>query len=154
MLDASPEIEELAHRVIGAAIEVHRHLGPGFLEAAYEEAMAVELALRGVPFQRQHEIDVLYKGRCVAISRLDLLVDQHLVVELKAVDRISPIHVAQTVSYLSSLGLELGLIINFNVVQLRQGIRRVIRSDDPKWSSRLRVLRVRWPCRGPAAATR
>jgi GxxExxY protein len=107
-------------------------LAPGFLEAAYEEALCVELRLRGTPFRRQHEIDLFYKGHIVATSRVDLLVDERLVVELKAVESINSLHVAQTVSYLSSLGFELGLIINFNVHALRQGIRRVIRSVDPE----------------------
>jgi GxxExxY protein len=132
MLEASDSVERLAYDVIGAAIEVHRHLGPGFLESAYEEALSVELQLRGIPFRRQHEIDVFYKGHIVASSRVDLLVADRLLVELKAVEAINSMHVAQTVSYLSSLSFELGLIINFNVVALRHGIRRVIRSIDPE----------------------
>jgi len=133
MLVAPPEVEQLAHRVIGAAIEVHKHLGPGFVERSYEEAMAIELALQGIRFRRQLEIDIHYKGRAVATSRLDFLIDDKLLVELKAVDAIGPLHVKQTLSYLAASGLELGLILNFNVPSLNErGIRRVFRSIYPE----------------------
>ena len=120
------ELDRCAHEVIGAAIEVHRHLGPGFLEAVYEEAMMVELALRGVTVRRQVPIALAYKGRSLPRVQLDLLVEDELVVELKAVERLSPIHVAQVISYLKAGAFQLGLLINFNVPTLRQGIRRVI----------------------------
>ena len=95
--------------------------------------MAIELGLRGIPFLCQHEIDIEYKGRPVATHRLDLLVHDRLIVELKAVERIAPVHVTQTLSYLTACGLELGLIINFNVSSLSAGgIRRVIRSLYPE----------------------
>jgi GxxExxY protein len=133
MLEASQDVEQLAHRVIGAAIEVHKHLGPGFLESAYEEALAVELGLRRIAFRRQFEIDVSYKGRAIATQRIDLLIEDKLVVEIKAVEGIVPVHIAQTLSYLSAYGLELGLILNFNVPSLNErGIRRVIRSIHPE----------------------
>lgn len=133
MLVASPEIEQLARRVIGAAIEVHRHLGPGFVERSYEEAMAIELAMQGIRFRRQTEIDIRYKGHIVTTSRLDLIIDDKLIVELKAVEAISILHVKQTLSYLAACGLELGLILNFNVPSMNErGIRRVFRDIDPE----------------------
>jgi GxxExxY protein len=120
------ELDELARRVIGAAIEVHGVLGPGFLESVYEEALCVELTLRGIQFGRQVPIGVQYKGQTVGDARLDLLVGEKLVVELKAVERLAPIHVAQILSYLKATRLQLGLLISFNVTLLRHGIRRVI----------------------------
>ena len=117
-------IDTLAHRVIGAAIDVHRKLGPGYLECVYEEALCVELALRQMHFARQAPFHLLYKGVPVGERRVDLLVEQRLVVELKAVDRLAPIHLAQALSYLKALRQPLGLLINFNVPVLRDGIRR------------------------------
>lgn len=117
-------LDNLAHQVIGAAIEVHRRLGPGYLENVYEAALAVELALRGVSFERQKLFSLHYKGQ----GRLDLLVEEQLVVELKAVDMLAPVHKAQVISYLKATGLKLGLLINFNVSVLKQGIKRVIQS--------------------------
>ena len=131
MMEAARDVEELAYRVIGAAIEVHDHLGPGLLESMYEQAMTVELGLRAIAFRRQHELDVAYKGVALGSARIDLLVEDKLVLELKAVDAIAMIHVAQTNAYLAMTGLELGLILNFNVPALKErGIRRVIRSVD------------------------
>jgi GxxExxY protein len=133
MLEASREVEELAHKVIGAAIEVHRHLGPGFSESCYEEALTIELPLRAIAFRRQHEVDIHYKGRVITTHRLDLLVGDMLVVELKAIERINPVHVKQTLSYLTACGLELGLIFNFAVGSLGEGgIRRVFCSIYPE----------------------
>ena len=109
------DVDELARRVIGAAIEVHRHLGPGFLESVYEEALCVELELREIPFERQRPIGVDYKGHSVGQGRLDLLVGDRLLIELKAVDRLAPIHNAQVMSYLKATKLHLGLLINFDV---------------------------------------
>jgi GxxExxY protein len=117
---------ELSNRVIGAAIEVHRHLGPGLLESVYEAAMAMELADLNIPFERQKPIVVSYKGRPLEIGfRVDLLVDDKLVVELKAVDMISNIHLAQVLNYVKLTGCKLGLILNFNVSQMRYGVKRV-----------------------------
>jgi GxxExxY protein len=119
------DIDRLARRVIGAAIEVHRALGPGFLESAYEEALCIELALREIPFARQMAVDLRYKAVSIGTARLDLLVDRRLVVELKVVDDFAPIHVAQVLSYLKATQLPLGLLINFNVAKLRQGLKRI-----------------------------
>ena len=130
MLEAARDVEELAYRVIGAAIEVHTLLGPGLLESMYEEAMVHELALRRISFRRQHLLDVAYKGAPLGSARIDLLVEDKLILELKAVDAIAMVHVAQTNAYLAMTGLELGLILNFNVPSMNRGIRRVIRSLD------------------------
>jgi GxxExxY protein len=119
-------IDNLAHSVIGAAIQVHRYLGPGYLESVYEEALAIELALRGLSHERQSPVGVEYKGHIVGESRLDLIVERRLIVELKTVERLAPIHRAQVVSYLKATGLHLALLINFNEVVLRNGIRRII----------------------------
>jgi GxxExxY protein len=124
--DGCARIEDLANRVIGAAIEVHRNLGPGFLESVYEEAMAVELSLRQIPYSRQIVFNVDYKGHAVGTSRLDLLVDNCLPVELKAVDALPPIHTAQVLSYLKATKHRLALLINFNVSVLKDGIKRIV----------------------------
>ena len=126
MKEPSPKLDQLAHEVIGAAIEVHRTLGPGYLESVYEEALAIELALRGIPFTRQVVIAVDYKGHSVGESRLDLLVGGQLVTELKAVEALAPIHSAQVISYLKTTGHPLGLLINFNVCDLKDGVKRVV----------------------------
>jgi GxxExxY protein len=125
---ASPEVEELAFDLIGAAIAVHRELGPGYLEMVYENALCVELGIRKIPYSRQHPISLNYKGHNVGEGRLDILVDNCLVVELKAVESLSPIHKAQVISYLKVTGCELGLLINFNVMVLKDGIQRVIQN--------------------------
>ena len=122
----STEQDELTRQVIGAAMEVHRVLGPGFLESIYEEALGVELSLLRIPFRRQVVAHVDYKGRKIGEGRIDLLVDERLVVELKAVEHLAPIHVAQVLSYLKAMKLRIGLLITFNVPALRLGIKRVI----------------------------
>ncbi len=119
-------VDELAHIVIGAAIEVHKVLGPGFLESVYEEALCFELQMRGIPFERQAAIAVNYKGCQVGEGRLDLLVGGVLIVELKAVSELAPVHSAQVISYLKATGHKLGLLINFDVRMLKDGIKRVI----------------------------
>jgi GxxExxY protein len=119
-------LDRLAHAVIGAAIEVHRHLGPGFLESTYQKALQVEFRLRGIPAAPQHPVGLTYKGAAVGEGFLDFLVEECLVVELKAVDKLAPIHTAQVISYLKATKLCLGLLINFNTPVLRDGVRRVI----------------------------
>ena len=123
------ELDHLAHAVIGAAIEVHRVLGPGYLESTYQEAMEVELRLRGIAFERQLSFGVQYKGTRVGEGRIDLVVEHRLVVELKTVDALLPIHKAQALSYLRAVDLSLALLINFKVAVLRDGIKRVVRSS-------------------------
>ncbi len=116
---------EITERVIGAAIEVHRALGPGLLESAYEECLAHELALGGVTFDRQRPLPVEYKGVMLDCEyRLDLLVENTVVVEIKAVSEIEPVHEAQLLTYLRLGGWRVGLLINFNVPVLKNGIRR------------------------------
>jgi len=124
--EPSQEVDDLARKVIGAAIEVHRALGPGYLESVYEEALAYEIGLYNIPYERQVKVKVAYKGHSVGEGKLDLLVAKILPVELKAVDALAPIHQAQLLSYLKMTGLQLGLLINFNVPLLKQGIKRVI----------------------------
>ena len=121
------DIEEACNETIGAAIEVHRHLGPGLLESAYETCLAHELRQRGLKVETQQALPVVYKGlRLDAGYRLDLLVEQVLVVELKSTDQLQPIHLAQVLTYLKQSGFTLGLLINFNVPLLRNGIKRVV----------------------------
>ena len=119
------EINQVTETIIGAAIEVHRALGPGLLESTYEECLCRELSLRGVPFERQRSLPVEYKGlRLDCGYRLDLLVADTVVVEIKAVESLLPIHEAQLLTYLRLGGWKVGLLINFNVAILKQGIRR------------------------------
>lgn len=120
------ELNGLSSAVIGAAIEVHRLLGPGFAESVYEEALCIELAERGIPFARQAAIQVRYKGRLVGEGRLDLLVADVLIVELKVVDALAPVHTSQLLSYLKATGHPLGLLMNFNVPRLMQGVKRLV----------------------------
>ena len=123
---AGKEVELLAYKVIGVAIEVHRLLGPGFLEAVYETALCHEMELRGIPHQRQAGVPVRYKGVVVGEGKVDLLVGGLLIVELKACEMLTKTHKAQAISYLRATDLELALLINFNVELLREGIKRVL----------------------------
>ncbi|MGE3076898.1 MAG: GxxExxY protein [Dehalococcoidia bacterium] len=125
-MSATVEDEGAAAAVIGAAIEVHRALGPGFLESVYEEALATEFRLREIPFIRQPVVEIGFKGHRVGEQRLDFLVCGCLIVELKAVESLAPIHTAQVVSYLRATNLRLGMLLNFNVSKMTAGIRRVI----------------------------
>ncbi|MUL38700.1 GxxExxY protein [Gloeocapsopsis dulcis] len=118
--------EQLAYAVIGAAIEVHRVLGPGFLERVYQEALVVEFLMRGIPHQVQKPIAVEYKGNPIGEGKLDFLVGNTLIIELKAVEKLAPIHEAQVLSYLKMTGCPLALLINFNAPLLRNGIKRII----------------------------
>ena len=127
-MEPSSELDALARRVIGAAIEVHRILGPGYLESVYEEALAIELGMQGVPCDRQTPLKIEYKGKAVGEGRLDLLVADRLVVELKTVDNLLPIHHAQVLSYLKVTRKQIGLLINFNVRVLRDGVKRIVLS--------------------------
>lgn len=119
------DLNEVTEHVIGAAIEVHKHLGPGLLESAYEECLCHELSLRGIPFERQRPLPVEYKGIKLDCGyRLDLLVAGAVVLEIKAVTFIQRIHEAQLLSYLKLGGWKIGLLLNFNVPVLKEGIRR------------------------------
>jgi len=121
-------LDEMARVVVDAAVEVHRVLGPGLLESVYEQALSVELALRSVRFVRQVPVVITYKNVAIGEARLDFLVAERLVVELKACQGLLPIHFAQVLSYLKASDQSLGLLINFNVRLLRQGVRRVVRT--------------------------
>jgi GxxExxY protein len=119
--------EDLTGEIIGAAMSVHRELGPGLLESAYQVSMNRELTLRRIPFQSQVDIPVEYKGvRLDCGYRIDLLVDKRVVVELKSIERFQSVHEAQLITYLKLSGVHVGLLINFNVPALRQGIVRRI----------------------------
>jgi GxxExxY protein len=131
-MEPDPELNRITNAIIGAAIEVHRALGPGHLESAYEEAMDVEMALRGMPFRRQVGVVLTYKRREVGKAWLDFLVEDRVVLELKSVEQIAPAHTAQVTSYLSMTGYPLALIINFNVPALRHGIRRIAGRPRPR----------------------
>lgn len=127
LVEPSVEANALSNRVIGAAIEVHRVLGPGLLESMYESALCIELELQGIAFQRQVQLPVMYKGHTIeAVYRVDLVIDSQIVLEIKAVDRLVEIHDAQLLTYMRLLRLPLGIIINFNVPLLRDGIRRKV----------------------------
>jgi len=122
------DIEKLIHDVIGAAIEVHKVLGPGHLEAHYENALCIELELHGIPFKGQQILKLQYKGHEVGEGRIDLVVAEVLVVELKAVESIANVHVAQVISYLRIRESRAGLLLNFNVpaMNTKDAVRRVI----------------------------
>jgi len=121
------DVNKTTEAIIGAAIEVHKHLGPGLLESTYEECLCEELSLRKIPFKRQVALPVVYKGKKLdAGYRIDLLVNNEVVVELKTVDAILPIHEAQTLTYMRLGGWQVGLILNFNVTILKNGIKRLV----------------------------
>lgn len=133
MKQGDREIERPAEidtdRILGACIEVHRLLGPGLLESTYEQCLCRELSLRSIPFRRQVAMPVAYKDvRLDCGYRIDLIVNDRIVVEIKAVEQLQPTHLAQLLTYLKLGGYDVGLLINFNVPSLRQGIRRVRRN--------------------------
>ena len=120
------EMDDLTGKVISAAIEVHKSLGPGLLESAYEECLCRELDLRGINYERQQDLPIEYKGIKLNCGyRLDLVVAGKLILELKACNALEPIHEAQLLTYLKLTGLKIGLLINFNVPVLKMGIRRI-----------------------------
>ncbi len=119
--------KELTGQIIGAAIEVHRELGPGLLESVYQTCLARELALRKVPYEQEKSLPVEYKGMLLDCGyRLDFVVANKVIVELKAVDKVHPVHQAQLLTYLKLTGCKVGLLINFNVPILKNGIKRLV----------------------------
>ncbi len=121
------ETDGLSRRVIGLAIDVHRAIGPGLLESAYEECLCRELELQAIPFARQLSIPVEYKGKRLDCGyRLDLLVDRRLIVEVKAAERLLPIHDAQLLTYMRLANIRIGLLMNFHSLTLKDGIRRLV----------------------------
>lgn len=120
------DLKDLTEKIIGCAIEVHRQLGPGLLEATYEAALCIELSEAGIPHQRQVSFPVVYKGKTIGEYRLDLLVADAVVVEIKSVERFDPVFEAQVLTYLRATGKKVGLLINFNSRLLREGVRRFV----------------------------
>jgi len=118
------DINQITEKIIGCAIEVHRTLGPGFLEATYEEALCIEFTDAGMKFQRQMPFPIMYKGRNLGQYRLDLLVDEQVIVEIKSVERFDSVFEAQVLTYLRVTGKRIGLLINFNSRLLRDGVKR------------------------------
>ena len=117
--------DQQTEKIIGAAIEVHRRLGPGFLESVYEKALCHELGLQGIPFNQQVEVRITYKEQLVGKQRLDLIVDDEVIVEIKALDKTPAVATAQVLSYLRATNLKRALIINFGEAKLTSGIKRI-----------------------------
>ncbi len=118
--------EDLIHRVIGCCITVHRELGPGLLEPIYHRAVGIELEASGIPFEREKRFPVRYRGKPLYVHRLDLVVDNRLMLELKAVERLHPVHQSQVLSCLRVSKLKVCLLINFNVALLPDGNKRIV----------------------------
>jgi GxxExxY protein len=134
-------LDRITESIIGAAIEVHRALGPGLLESAYEACLAFELAQRGLSVEQQKPLPVIYREVKLDCGyRLDLLIEEQVIVEVKAVDRLTPIHQAQLLSYLRLSSCKVGLLINFNVKVLKDGLRRVV-NNFPDFPRSLRAQR-------------
>ena len=123
MLEGNTDITE---QIIGCAIKVHRELGPGLPEAICETALCIELQSQGIPFKRQVGVPVYYKGHLISEHRPDLIVADEIVIEVKNVERIAQVHVAQVLTYLRITSLKVGLILNFNSATMRAGVRRVV----------------------------
>jgi GxxExxY protein len=129
-IDASNPINEVTRQIIGAAISVHRELGPGLLESAYQACLEFELVRRNIDFKRQETVPLVYQGNYVECGyRADFIVAGKVIVEVKSVEAIGKIHIAQLITYLKLTRLQSGLLLNFNVTSLRHGIRRLDRRD-------------------------
>ena len=129
--DMPAALEDLARIVVDSVFSVHKELGPGFLERIYEEALICEFQDRGIDYLRQYPVAVSYKGRILPCDyKIDLIVENNIILELKTVDRIAPIHEAQIISYMKQQGAPLGLIVNFNEALIKNGIKRVILSSN------------------------
>ena len=126
MKEVDKRTNSLSYEIIGAALEVHKILEPGLLESVYEDALCIELEERGIRYERQKEIGISYKGKNIGKGRIDVLVDNLVIVELKAVEQLMPIHKAQVMTYLKITNLRLGLLINFNTTLLKNSINRII----------------------------
>ena len=118
-------MDEITHSIIGAAIEVHKILGPGLLESIYEEALCKEFEFQDISYKRQIRINVTYKGHVISGQRIDLLVENEVIVEIKSLTKIPDIAIAQTLSYLRATRLKRGLLINFGASRIHQGIKRL-----------------------------
>ena len=124
-MEPDPALNRVTNAIIGAAIAVHRELGPGHLEAVYQKALAIEFDYRGIAYERELAVTVTYRGQVVGEGRMDFLVEGKVVVDLKAAESVSPVFVKQMISYLKMTRHRLGLVINFNVPVLTAGIRRI-----------------------------
>jgi GxxExxY protein len=122
---------ELTGRIIGCAMEVHRTLGNGFQEVIYQRAMAIEMAVQGLEYSREHEMEIFYKGSHIGTRRVDFFVDGKVMVELKAVVQMEDVHLAQAINYLEAYGLEIGLLINFGNKSLQ--FKRVMKPEGNTW---------------------
>ena len=120
------ELETLVHKTIGCCITVHRELGPGLLESIYSRATCLELEACGIPFEQEKRIPVFYRGGLLCHQRLDLVIDNRIVLEIKSVEKLNPVHHAQLLSYLRISGIRVGLLINFNSAILRDGLKRIV----------------------------
>lgn len=121
------EFDKLSNRVLGCAIEVHRELGPGLLESTYERCLAFELKLNGIEFKSQHPLPVIYKGLQLECGyRVDLLIENKLIIELKSVEKLNNVHQAQLLTYMKLADVPTGLLINYNTVKLKDGIKRFV----------------------------
>jgi GxxExxY protein len=120
------DLNQLTEKIIGCGIEVHRNLGPELLEATYEEALCIELGESSIRYRRQAPFPILYKGRTLGEYRVDLLVEDAVIVEIKSVERLDPVFEAQVLTYLKATGKRVGLLMNFNSRLLRDGIKRLI----------------------------
>lgn len=126
-IEDNAEPEGLSYKIIGAAIEVHKNLGPGLLESAYEKCLAYELRSRGMNFENQLELPIKYKENFVNCNyRLDFLVENSIILELKSVEKLTPLHESQLITYLKLSKIRVGILINFNVNLLKEGISRLI----------------------------
>lgn len=135
-----PREDKITGEIIGAAIEVHRELGPGLLESAYEQCLCHELSLRGLPFKRQVELPVTYKEVCLDCGyQMDIVVAETVVVELKTVDALLPVHDAQLLTYLKLYNRQIGLLINFNVPVIKDGLKRIVNNYEPSSSASPRL---------------
>ena len=122
----SPEADALITRIIGCALTVHRVLGPGFLESIYAAALAYELEAADIPFERERSVAVNYRGRLIGGQRVDFIVSNTVILEIKAVSRMDPVFQAKLISYLRTTELRAGLLINFNLPLLKEGIKRIV----------------------------
>ena len=131
-------LDQISHRIIGAAIEVHRHLGPGLLESAYQSCLVFELRQLGVKLEEQKPLPVVYKQVKLDCGyRLDLIVEDEIIVEIKAIEKLLPIHEAQLLSYLRLAKKRVGLLMNFHVPVLKNGMKRIVNEfPDAEWEKR------------------
>jgi GxxExxY protein len=126
MLYGPEEDNALTDRIIGCGITVHRAFGPGLFESVYESAMCIELRAQGIAFKRQVSAPLYYRGELISEHRIDLVVADHVLVEIKSVESLNPVHLAQVITYLRVLNIRVGLLMNFNTAVLKHGIRRVM----------------------------